>query len=94
MNDYHLKTDSLILSAHINEQRLETIELSLLKITGTPIAGGLCNENTEYHNRIIRLVKKKHAPHPKEINSLNINKVGKFPLKQREDIKMKPTGSK
>lgn len=56
-NDYHLKTDSLILSARINEQRLETIELSLSKLQILQ-SRGLCNENTEYHNRIIKLVKK------------------------------------
>jgi len=56
-NDYHLKTDSLILSARIDEQRLETIELSLSKLQVLQ-SRGLCNENTEYHNRILRLVKK------------------------------------
>jgi hypothetical protein len=56
-NDYHLKTDSLILSARIEEQRLETIELSLSKLQVLQ-SRGLCNENTKYHNRIIKLVKK------------------------------------
>lgn len=56
-NEYHLKPDSLILSAYTDDRRLETIELSLseLKILQSR---GLCNQNTEYHKRIIDLVKK------------------------------------
>lgn len=56
-NDYHLKPGSLILSARINGQRLETIELSLPKLQVVQ-SRGLCNENTKYHKRIIKLVKK------------------------------------
>jgi len=56
-NDYHLNPGSLILSARINDQRLETIELSLFKLQVLQ-SRGLCNENTKYHNRIIKLVEK------------------------------------
>lgn len=56
-NNYHLKSDSLILSAYTVEKKLETIELSLseLKILQSQ---GLRNQKTEYHNRILELVNK------------------------------------
>ncbi len=54
-NDYHLKPGSLILSANINGERLETIELSLSKLKVLQ-SRGVCNENTEYHDRIVNLV--------------------------------------
>lgn len=52
---YHNKVDSLILSATIDGKRIETIEVSLrtLKVVQSR---GVCNSNTEYHDRIIRLV--------------------------------------
>ena len=52
---YHRRKDSLILSATIDGKRIETIEVSLttLKVVQSR---GVCNSNTEYHNRIIRLV--------------------------------------
>ena len=52
---YHNRKDSLILSATIDGKRIETIEVSLatLKVVQSR---GICNENTEYHDRIIRLV--------------------------------------
>ena len=52
---YHNKADSLILSATIDGKRIETIEVSLttLKVVQSR---GVCNSNTEYHDRIIRLV--------------------------------------
>ncbi|MHB9095590.1 MAG: PcfJ domain-containing protein, partial [Eubacteriales bacterium] len=56
-NDYHLKPGSLILSARINDQPLETVELSLSRLQVLQ-SRGLCNENTKYHNRIIKLVEK------------------------------------
>ena len=54
-NEYYGKADSLILSARINEKRIETIEISLqtLKVVQSR---GVCNENTEFHERIIELV--------------------------------------
>lgn len=56
-NDYHLRADSLILSACIDGKRLETIEVSLSKLKVTQ-ARGVCNKNTEYHDRIVKLVNK------------------------------------
>lgn len=56
-NEYIKKKDSLILSARIGEKRLETIELSL-KTLDVVQSRGVCNQNTEYHDRIIGLVKK------------------------------------
>ena len=52
---YHRRKDSLILSATIDGKRIETIEVSLttLKVVQSR---GVCNTNTEYHDRIIRLV--------------------------------------
>ena len=52
---YHNRKDSLILSATIDGKRIETIEVSLatLKVVQSR---GVCNENTEYHDRIVNLV--------------------------------------
>lgn len=54
---YYLKPNSLILSATIDGNRIETIEISLetLKVVQSR---GVCNQNTEYHDRIIKLVNK------------------------------------
>lgn len=54
---YHSKTDSLILSACIDGKRIETIEISLTQLRVIQ-SRGLCNSNTQYHNRIIDLVNK------------------------------------
>jgi hypothetical protein len=56
-NEYHLKPDSLILSARMEEERLETVEFSLSKMQVVQ-SRGLCNQTTEYHDQIISLVKK------------------------------------
>jgi hypothetical protein len=56
-NEYHLRSDSLILSACADGQRLETVEFSLSKMQVIQ-SRGLCNQNTEYHDRIIELVEK------------------------------------
>ena len=56
-NDYHLKPDSLILSATIEGNRIETIEVSLTKLRVLQ-SRGMFNNNTEYHDRILSLVKK------------------------------------
>jgi hypothetical protein len=56
-NNYHLKPDSLIFSASINGKRIETVELSISKLKVLQ-SRGLCNQNTEYHDRIINLVRK------------------------------------
>jgi hypothetical protein len=56
-NNYHLKPDSLILSACVNGQKMETVEFSLSRMQVIQ-SRGVCNKNTEYHDRIIELVKK------------------------------------
>lgn len=55
VGQYHKREDSLILSATINGQRIETVEVDLrtLKVVQSR---GVCNSNTEYHDRIIALV--------------------------------------
>lgn len=54
-NGYYLKKDSLILSATIEGKRIETVEVSL-KTLNVVQSRGVCNSNTEYHDRIINLV--------------------------------------
>jgi hypothetical protein len=53
--EYHLKPDSLILSACVNGQRVETVEFSLSKMQVVQCRGAR-NSSTEYHGRIINLV--------------------------------------
>lgn len=55
VGSYHSKTDSLILSACIDGKRIETVEISLSKLQVIQ-SRGICNTNTEYHERIIKLV--------------------------------------
>lgn len=54
-NEYFLKSDTLVFSAQINGQRMETVEVSLhtLKVVQSR---GVCNQNTAYHDQIIELV--------------------------------------
>ena len=52
---YHNKANSLILSATIDGKRIETIEVSL-KTLKVVQSRGVCNSNTEYHDRIVNLV--------------------------------------
>ena len=56
-NKYHLEKDSLIMSARVNGKRMETVEVSLrdLKVVQSQ---GVFNHPTEYHDRIIGLVRK------------------------------------
>lgn len=56
-NAYYMKPDSLILSATYGDKRIETIEFSLSKMQVIQ-SRGVCNTNTEYHDRIINLVNK------------------------------------
>lgn len=56
-NDYYLKPDSLVLSARIGEERIETIEISLETFQIVQ-SRGECNEDTRYHKQIINLVRK------------------------------------
>lgn len=52
---YDQRKDSLIFSARIDGRIIETIEvdLSTLKVVQSR---GICNQNTEYHNRIVNLI--------------------------------------
>ncbi len=52
---YYKQKDSLILSARINDSRIETVEVSL-KTLSVVQSRGHCNSNTEYHDRIVNLV--------------------------------------
>ena len=54
---YHLKAESLILSATIEGRRIETVEINL-KTLEVVQSRGICNQNTEYHDRIVALVNK------------------------------------
>ncbi len=54
-NEYYRKSDSLILSATMEGQRLETVEVSLSRLTVVQCRG-LCNNTTPYHKQIIALV--------------------------------------
>lgn len=56
-NEYFKKKDSLILSARVGKKHVETIEINL-KTLAVVQSRGICNQNTEYHERIIGLVKK------------------------------------
>ncbi len=56
-NNYYEKEDSLILSAHIGDKRIETIEISLAELKILQCQG-YNNENSEYHDRIVNLVNK------------------------------------
>lgn len=52
---YYSKEDSLILSACIDGKQIETIEVSISQLKVIQ-SRGVCNTNTEYHDRIINLV--------------------------------------
>lgn len=55
VGNYYTREDSLILSATINGKRIETVEVSLSQMKVLQCRG-VCNSNTEYHDRIISLV--------------------------------------
>lgn len=54
-NDYYLRPDSIILTATMGEEKLETIEFSLSKREVVQCRGKF-NKSTEYHDRIVKLV--------------------------------------
>ena len=56
-SEYFLKPHSLVFSARIDGQRIETVELSL-KTFQVIQSRGLCNKNTKHHQHIINLVHK------------------------------------
>ena len=56
-NRYYSRANSLIFSARIDGKRIETVEVALesMKVVQSR---GVCNKNTKYHNRIIRLMER------------------------------------
>ena len=54
-NEYYRRDDSLILSASIDGQRLETVEVSLSRLEVAQ-SRGVCNKDSPYHKQIIKLV--------------------------------------
>ena len=56
-NAYYKNKHALILSATMAGKRIETVEVSL-KTFKVVQSRGVCNSNTEYHDRIIALVEK------------------------------------
>ncbi|MCW0484045.1 PcfJ domain-containing protein [Gaoshiqia sediminis] len=54
-NEYYKKRDSLILSARIDNKPIETVEVSLKKLSVIQ-ARGLSNNPTQYHDQIVDLV--------------------------------------
>ena len=56
LSEYHLKPDSLVLSARMDGRRLETIEVSL-RTMGVVQSRGEWNKPTEYHEEIVQLVR-------------------------------------
>ena len=55
VGSYYSKEDSLILSASVDGKRMETIEISISQLKVIQ-SRGLCNKNTEHHEKIINLV--------------------------------------
>lgn len=55
VGSYYDKGDSLILSATLDEKRIETVEVSLSKLKVIQ-SRGVCNKITPYHEQIVNLV--------------------------------------
>lgn len=75
IDEYYSKPDSLILSARINNQRIETIEISL-KTMEIIQSRGACNKDTEFHHIIIKLVRKKYESHSKKVGCITFKGMG------------------
>ena len=54
-NEYFLKPDTLVFSAQIDGQRIETVEVSLESFQVIQ-SRGLFNQNTEFHDQIVSIV--------------------------------------
>ena len=67
-SEYHLRPDSLILSARIDDRRIETVEWSLSQLKVLQ-SRGVCNQTTEYHERIIKLVNKNRRLFKKQLSA-------------------------
>ena len=52
---YYKRLDSLLLTAKVNGERAETIEVDLKRYQLVQ-SRGVCNQNSEYHNEIVNLV--------------------------------------
>ncbi len=57
-NKYYKRLDSLLLTAKVNDERVETIEVDLKRYQLMQ-SRGVCNQNSKYHNKIVNLVNKK-----------------------------------
>ena len=55
-NGYYKRKDCLLLSARLNGERVETVEVSL-RTFDVVQSRGVCNNNTEYHEQIVQLVR-------------------------------------
>lgn len=56
-NKYYKRLDSLLLTAKVNDERVETIEVDLKRYQLVQ-SRGVCNQNSKYHNEIVNLVNK------------------------------------
>ena len=56
-NAYYAKDNSLVMSAHIGDKRIETVEIDLQRLSILQSRGSH-NENSEYHDRIMSLVQR------------------------------------
>ena len=56
-NAYYAENNSLVMSAHIGDKRIETIEIDLQRLIISQ-SHGAYNQDTKYHNRIVSLVQR------------------------------------
>ena len=56
-NAYYAKDNSLVMSAHIGDKRIETVEIDLQRLSISQSRGSH-NQNSEYHDRIMSLVQR------------------------------------
>ena len=54
-NKYYKRLDRLLLSAKVNDERVETIEVDLKRYQLVQ-SRGVCNQNSKYHDEIVNLV--------------------------------------
>lgn len=54
-NEYYKRLDSLLLTAKVNGERAETIEVDLKRYKLVQ-SRGVCNQNSKYHDKIVNLV--------------------------------------
>ena len=54
-NKYYKRLDSLLLTAKVNDERVETIEVDLKRYQLVQ-SRGVCNQNSKYHDEIVSLV--------------------------------------